>query len=105
MTAPPKGLGVQALQDWLDAEIARCFAEAKDGSATCRHCGSRAFAQTLVVSIHSEEFGAACAGQGRVYNVGVPRCPVCEPAAPAHIYTCVHLPLFAQTLASKGLPS
>ena len=93
MNTPPKGMDPQALSYWIEVEKDRRFVW-REGAYYCRACSAIALSQTCAVSIHSAEFGEQHAGMGDVRNVGLPYRLVCEPGAPSHLSTCVHIPMF-----------
>lgn len=91
MIAPPKGLTLEALSEWIEAKHARLF-ESRDGAWHCRTCKSLAQGQVCAISLHAIEL-TGCAGYGRVKYIALSRCPNCEPDAPGWVSTCVHVPL------------
>jgi hypothetical protein len=58
----------------------------------CEKCGGGLKTRLTFISIHSLEFGDACAGEGRVLNLMIPYCPRCE-VAPEE-YGCIHARIF-----------
>ncbi|HEV8189501.1 MAG TPA: hypothetical protein VGP83_17230 [Pyrinomonadaceae bacterium] len=61
-------------------------------TGTCPQCSDGLKTRAAFISIHSLEFGDACAGQGRCLQLMIPYCPRCEPVPEG--FGCIHARLF-----------
>lgn len=80
--------------DAFIAAIAESWARRK-----CEQCNRPFLYAPVYVSIHAEEFGDVCAGEGRCIKVLLPFCRKCEPR-PA-LKGCIHHPLYAGLMTQE----
>lgn len=80
----PKGFW-EAIQDF----VASHYDVQADKGYKCKKCGAEIKQITCYVSLHDARFRGECAGAGKVEQVSLPYCPVCE-GVPQRTFTCVH---------------
>ena len=77
----------------IEADIKQWLAEHRNDSAECNTCGAIIQQTTLYASVHEAAilFNGKCVGSGRVINLALPYCNICEPDMARQMqHTCIH---------------